>query len=122
MPVVAKDPRMEETVAKASTRSSGRTNLWLAVCLAATTFLSLGARTAGKGGAYQLGEILGSVVAIFAIAAVLWTVIWAIRGRRRNHPWLSVWVGGIAVIIALLLAVGRASQASESAFGSFGTG
>jgi hypothetical protein len=95
-------------VDETSSRRSVRTILVLALSVVVTAFLSFGARTAGENASYQVGQVIGGVVGAFVIAALIWTVIWAASGRRR--PWLSGWIGGIAVSVALVLAIARVGE------------
>jgi hypothetical protein len=96
---------------------SDRTWLWLGLSAIPVFLLGLGARRDEDEGARQVGQVIGGLIVPFLFAAVVWTIIWALAGRRKSRPWLSPWIGALAIVFAVMSAIGRNAQDAESALG-----
>ena len=86
----------------------------LALCLLGVVILSLGGRDPDGTAAYQAGQVVGRTVATLVVGGVVWTLIWLASGRRKGRPWLSVWLGGTCLIVALVLALARIGQQADA--------
>ena len=91
-----------------------RTWLWLGLMAVPIFLLGLGARRDEDEGARQVGQALGGLVVPFLFAALVWTIIWALAGRRKGRQWLSPWIGALAIAVAVMAAIGRGAEAAAA--------
>jgi high-affinity Fe2+/Pb2+ permease len=95
--------------------SNGWTIAALALCGVIVFVLALSIRDPDVEGARQVGQVLGGIVFPFLLGAGIWSLIWRFAGRKKGR-WLSVWIGVIAVIFALITAVGQNADTTQTGF------
>jgi hypothetical protein len=94
--------------------SNDRTIAGLALSGVLVFLMALSIREPEDEGARQVGQVVGGVVLPFLLGAGIWSLIWRFAGRKDGRPWLSAWIGVIAVIVALMSAIGQNADTTQS--------